>query len=217
MRLLIITGSLALLAGFLFLACDSSDDDSADSDSGSDVYVSDTEQLFLQTINRLNEKVAQYGAETSPVAGFDGYYRQARDDLDELDSLYDRMVDQCTESAYCEPGGGATGNVEGSCLWGGHMMDGDRMHQMRLDLDGCRQALNDLHERCAEAADPEACAAARDEHVGLMRGFLGELHDRCANWWDDGQDADNGNHHHWGDCDVNHHGDGHDDDHMGMM
>jgi hypothetical protein len=188
---------------------------SGDRDDGTPGESSTLEADLLTILDSMRDEASQYAGSPDRAGVRSGYHNRMDDGIIGMSDIWDQMRVQCQQySADCPAGGGATGNEEGQCMWGGHMMDQDRMGRLQSFIDSCRTLLGNFWGACGESWG-DGCPAMSDQHVQQMSALLDEMWADCNDWFDDGG-TPGGEHGHWGSCGSDHHnGDMMDDDHMG--
>jgi len=165
---------------------------------------SSLETKLLAVVDDSRSTVSTFSESSAPSKKAGDYYSHMNQNIDQMSGYWTQMQTRCKQFSDCPNNGGATGNLSNQCMWGGHMMDQNRMGQLHDFVNSCRTSLDDFWAACGQQWDSSSCQQKMLDHTRQMSATLGQMWDDCNGWWSGdgmmGGDGDMMNGNHWGDC-----------------
>jgi len=196
-----------MIAMFLIFGCG---DGSGQQDTTQ--TASDLESKYLAVTDDMRTTVSTFSKSSNPSKSVGDYYSHMNTDIGQLSDYWNQMQTRCSQFSECPSNGGATGNLSNQCMWGGHMMDQNRMGQLHDFINSCRSSLDEFWTACGQQWDSATCQQIMRDHTRQMFSTLDQMWNDCNDWWSNGGvmggDGDMMYSDHWGDCCENTNGTG---------
>ncbi len=98
--------------------------------------------------------------------------------LKEMRTLREKMTEQCRQSNNCPNGGGATGEMHGAHMNGGHYLTSDQMEEMMSGEQRAEGTMHSMNNACNEQSeDVQTCYG---EHADMMESAFDDIVQACS-------------------------------------